>query len=281
MVLCGLGVCGLMSVVQVASAQTKPARASYDERWRVFKPGSGTKEVDPNVYAYSPEFAKRFQMPAEWISTELKGADAVAFRITPTYASCGWGGDPKACRTDEVTCYVDVYFDHQRNPLPWDERYPEVMADANKYSSHFIPAPPRVSRLPRRADDISFAWYSPLVDPKTGKGLGWQNFIKGATNGGWTALLSYDKQIFSGMSLLTLLTSCDTPYDELWLTSGHIYTKDIAVSPQLNRRVELPMSWQIRVQQAMQETSELSQAFFKREGEKAMKALREPTASHK
>ena len=30
---------------------------------RVFKPGGGTKDDDPNIYVYTPEFAKRFQMP--------------------------------------------------------------------------------------------------------------------------------------------------------------------------------------------------------------------------
>lgn len=98
----------------------------------------GVHDVDPNVYVYTPEFAKRFQLPMEWASEELKGADAVAFRVVPTYKSCGWGGNPKACREDEVRCDMDVYFDHQRNPLPWDERMRPTDLDRSTSSLAFI-----------------------------------------------------------------------------------------------------------------------------------------------
>jgi hypothetical protein len=279
----GLGLCALMSIPQVGWAQTERVAEgpSYNERWRVFQPGYGTKDVDPNVYVYTPEFAKRFQMPAEWVSTELQGADAVAYRSTPTYASCGWGGSPKACNTNEMRCELDVYFDHQRHPLPWDERYPEVLPDRYRSSARFIPGGSRQSRLPKHQNYVGMANFSPFIDLKSGKGLGWQHFKKGSTGGGWTSLASYDREFFEEMSLITFNTGCAGPMDELWLTSGYLHARDVPGNPQLKRRVELPVSWQTRVQQAMQENNERSQAFFKREGEKAMKALRESAVPNK
>ena len=47
----------------------------------------GVQDADPNIYVYTPEFAKRFQMPMQWVSDDLKGADAVAFRVMPYYKS--------------------------------------------------------------------------------------------------------------------------------------------------------------------------------------------------
>ncbi|MGI4848849.1 MAG: hypothetical protein ACRYGK_12020 [Janthinobacterium lividum] len=146
---------------------------SYDERWRIYKRGGGTKQLDPNVYVYTSEFARRFKMPEEWVSDELKGVDAVAFRVKPDYPTCGWGGDPKACRFDEVRCEMDLYFDKRRNPLPWDADYPEVQSHQYANSSHFIPAPHRSARNKARPNENSFTTYSPFVNPKSGNGMAW------------------------------------------------------------------------------------------------------------
>lgn len=274
----------LISTTQVALAQTEQVSVgqSYDQRWRIFKRGSGTNISDPYIYVYSPEFAKTFKMPDEWVSQDLKGADAIAFRVIPDYATCGWGGEAKACRTDMMSCNMDIYFDKQKNPLPWDNRYPEVMAERYRYSSHFIPSPQYESRLPTRENDHIFAKNSPLVDPTNNKGLLWQEFRKGSRAGSWYgSVRSYDKNIFAGMSLITLNTDCNSPIDELWLTSGQLYAVDVPGNPQLNRRIEVPVSWQIRVKQAMQENNNRSEEFYKREGAKAIKAIREAPALEK
>jgi len=38
--------------------------------------------ADPFVWGYSKEFAERFKMPKQWIEPGLKGALAVAWRMT-------------------------------------------------------------------------------------------------------------------------------------------------------------------------------------------------------
>jgi hypothetical protein len=75
-----------------AQNQAQDLGRSYKDRQNPKLSQSGPIYMDPNVYAYSAEFAKRFQMPDEWIATDLKGADAVAWRMMPSYQECGWGG---------------------------------------------------------------------------------------------------------------------------------------------------------------------------------------------
>ena len=82
---------------------------------------------DPWTWGYTREFAERFHMPERWIEPELKGALAVAFRMTPlgVNTECGLGGKEENC-WQQVNCQLDVYFDN-RIALPWN--YPEVVRD--------------------------------------------------------------------------------------------------------------------------------------------------------
>lgn len=256
-----------------AQSDAEPSGPSYRER-RTFKPGFGIKDVDPNVYVYTPEFAKRFQMPEEWISTELKGVDAVAFRVVPSYPSCGWGGDPKACNANEVRCEMDLYFDHKTNPLPWDERYPEVRASRITTSAVFIPAPARESRSPQRPDDRFEAKNQPFVDPNTGKGMWWEGGYwerNGGSGGIFMSMKSYDREIFRGVAFLTMSGGCGEPATAIWLSPHNASYREKPV----HKLVTLPEDWRLRVKQSLRETNERAAAFYRREGEKAIKALRE------
>ena len=257
---------------QLTDAQTdvQPSGPSYKERRDPRLSKSGPLDADPNVYVYTAEFAKRFQMPEEWISPELKGVDAVAFRVAPRpYRTCGWGGDPNACSSNEVHCEMDLYFDHKRNPLPWDERFPEIWVSRYAYSVNFIPAPVRELRLPKRTNDHYLARYSPFVDPKSGKGLWWQGQLM--------SLTSYDREIFSGVSLVTMFVPGCEANNTIYLTSEN----DPYQETKAYMQARFPQSWQLRVKQAAKESKDRSAAFFKQEGEKAMKALRESPAPNK
>jgi hypothetical protein len=49
--------------------------------------------VDPNTWVYTRAFAERFGMPEGWISDELRGVEAVAFRM---HLNNRWGcGGPR------------------------------------------------------------------------------------------------------------------------------------------------------------------------------------------
>jgi hypothetical protein len=256
--------------------QARNTGPSYHELWREVRPGVGIRYQDPNVYVYTSEFAQRFQMPEEWISTELKGADAVAFRSRPSYPTCGWGGNPKACNFNEVRCEMDLYFDHKNNPLPWDPRYPEVLENTYTYSPRFIPSEPRIFRLPIHPN-LRATKYSPFLLPGTGKGLDWQYFtsLENRSGWGWMLLLSYDREQFLGVARLTFHSDCGTPLAALALASDYLSTPLNPSAPDLYKTVFFPTSWQSRVQLAMREVNDRRNAFFKSVGEKVIKALRE------
>jgi hypothetical protein len=133
---------GLFALVLQAQAQTQtqnnPDATPWNQRsWedRAFKSTYEDKysfkhrlpfDLDPYIWAYSPEFAERFRMPKQWIDPGLKGALAVAWRMTTIgTVGCGLGGREDSC-WPPLTCQMDIYFDGKA-PLPW--RYNDVMRD--------------------------------------------------------------------------------------------------------------------------------------------------------
>ena len=272
-----------LSQSTLSQEQARNTGPSYHKLWREVRPGAGIREQDPNVYVYTSEFAQRFQMPEEWISNELKGADAVAFRSRPSYPTCGWGGNPKACNFNEVRCEMDLYFDHKNNPLPWDPRYPEVLEHTHTYSPHFIPGEQRFFRLPIHPNLPGSSRYSPFSLPDTGKGLGWQYFtsLENRSGWGWVMLLSYDREQFRGVARLTFHGNCGTRLAALALASDHLSTPLNPRAPDLYKTVFFPTSWQSRVQLAMREVNDRKTAFLNSEIEKVMRTLREAPVQQK
>ena len=58
---------------------------------------------DPHIWVYTKAFAERFGMPKEWISKDLQGVEAAAWRKTKTgYETCGWGGKKDACKEEDT-----------------------------------------------------------------------------------------------------------------------------------------------------------------------------------
>jgi hypothetical protein len=284
---CLLVVCFAATQLTQAQTDSQPNGPSYKERRDPRLSKSGPLDADPNVYVYTAEFAKRFQMPEEWVSNELKGVDAVAFRVIPRpYKSCGWGRDPNACSSNEVLCEMDLYFDHKRNPLPWDERRPERYSGHYKTSVNFLSdGKPDLYyerlRTPARKDDHVFAKSSPFVDPKSSKGLWWQGgyWNSNEDRGGiYMSVTSYDREIFTGVSLVVMGGGCGQPADAVWLTGDNAGYREKNTA---FKQISLPQSWRVRAQDATKESSDRAAAFFKQEGEKAMKALRESPMPNK
>lgn len=80
---------------------------------------SGTAYVkDDHIWIYTKAFAERFDMPKAWISEELKGIEAAAFRIGEGDFRCGLGRNPDSCARFQE-CQLDIYVDEKKYPLPW------------------------------------------------------------------------------------------------------------------------------------------------------------------
>lgn len=279
-----------MSLAMAAQAQTgalpmQPSESATEQSSyaaRILN-RRGVREVDPNVYVYNAEFAKRFQMPQEWVSDELKGADAVAFRVVPGYKTCGWGGNPQACREEE-RCEMDLYFDHQRNPLPWDERMKSTDQNYYRASAWFLVSP--ANRFARPRTNLLGGLplpRDPFTNPSTGKELGWQSFTstEGLSGHGWIAVVGYDRQIFTSTSLVTVGVMCGYPIAALVMASDRAMNPFNPKDPGVYKSILLPKDWQARVASATQESEQRNKAFYKEQGEKALKSLKETPIPNK
>lgn len=126
---------------------------------------------------------------------------------------------------------------------------------------------------PARAGDHFSADRSPFIDPQTGKGLSIQNFS------GYVPFTGYDKEVFPGMALLTLLDiGCrGGPRDATFVLARDLVRLPLSAEEKASiaYTIVMPQSWRSRITQAAIEHQESQDAFFKREGEKAMKILRE------
>lgn len=121
--------------------EEKVYQSRYEDRY-TFKHGK-PYILDPWTWSYTKEFAERFRMPEQWIESELKGALAVAWRMTTIGdTTCGLGKKEDNC-WKPLNCQLDVYYDNKIE-LPWVR--PEVVLDNRMQglsSSRFLEIPPK------------------------------------------------------------------------------------------------------------------------------------------
>jgi hypothetical protein len=74
------------------------------------QPGKVRYAKDRYIWAVTPEFAKKFCMPQAFVSEELKGAEAVAFKLVPGGfgENCGFGGKAEVC-SQGVDLRFEIY----------------------------------------------------------------------------------------------------------------------------------------------------------------------------
>jgi hypothetical protein len=76
-------------------------------------PGVVRYTKDDYLWVVSPEFAKRYCMPPEFIDTELKGALAIAYKpVQEGTEECGFGGQKEVCGR-RMAHGFEIYFDNQ------------------------------------------------------------------------------------------------------------------------------------------------------------------------
>lgn len=88
------------------------------------RPGKARYTKDKWLWAVTPEFAKNFCMPPEFVSTELKGAHAVAYKLSENLNEeiCGWGGNASVCNT-RVEHRFEVYYANKAIPKQREMTY--------------------------------------------------------------------------------------------------------------------------------------------------------------
>lgn len=215
----------LTGISTVYSQENNPPRTEdyrYED-WYTFKRGK-TFTVDPYVWVYTREFAKTFRMPEQWVDDDLKGALAVAFRMTTIgNLMCGYGGKESSC-WPPLECQMDIYYDN-RIKLPWTRE--EIFRDflMRGISSHEFLYDPTKSKGIRR--------YLP-EDPKAIRGvLASGGVIKvGKYQSSEAQITYFDHEFQSEVGLIGWIGTgvCPRP-----VAIGYMYFYDNETSRKINR----------------------------------------------
>jgi hypothetical protein len=90
---------GLVTVAPpTAIAQGAPAQTCPEGYYRGPESGKARYTKDEYLWVVTPAFAQRFCMPQKFVDKDLKGAEAVAFKIgTDGEINCGFGGNAEHC----------------------------------------------------------------------------------------------------------------------------------------------------------------------------------------
>ena len=119
LLLCALGCAHAQDAPQPQQERLSTPRNAASQRYEINQTFGGQAYFkDNNVWVYDKDFAELFGMPAKYIEG-IQGVAAAAFRLEEApFQECGFGGRDEACRKVEY-CYLDLYFDESKTPLPW------------------------------------------------------------------------------------------------------------------------------------------------------------------
>lgn len=144
-------------------------------------------------------------MPRKWIDPNLKGALALAWRMTTGKSMCGYGRNPNSC-WPTLTCQLDIYFD-SKTPLPWN--YTDVVRD------NMIDGQTSDSYLPRLSPNSKWWKYIDAGNVLRGKGpmlpealLDIRYLNGGSMNAGLLRLWLFDREYEPGVVLLSYTSAC-------------------------------------------------------------------------
>jgi hypothetical protein len=158
------------------------------------RPGKTRYAKDPFLWVVTPDFAKRFCMPPEFVSADLKGAEAVAFRIVkkPDDEYCGFGGNAEACSAP-VELRFEVY-------IKRDVKLPKAH-EGRRYEGINFPSSKLISKTPAERKltgeiarrDTNSAWLPHFPGQLVG--------LEGVKDGkvAWPIVALYEESHFGGV----------------------------------------------------------------------------------
>lgn len=172
------------------------------------RPGPYSK--DPNVWVYTESFAKRFGMPQQWVAPNLNGIEAAAWRrVSNGNESCGWGGQEHACKL-EYMCYLDIYIDEGKHPLPWatdrmvdwSEDFTSLRFLSSQNGERHRP----LSKILEQHVRYGGVTKSPFADRENGREV----FYFATANptesqGSFKRMFGYERSAYPGLTLLVML----------------------------------------------------------------------------
>ncbi|MBA5249025.1 MAG: hypothetical protein FE834_05760 [Gammaproteobacteria bacterium] len=244
-------------------------KSRYTPQGRIKADKRGTYRKDLHVWVYTSAFAKRFGMPQEWIDDDLKGAEALAYRLDlDVYGiKCGYFSDVENCRPS-TACVVDMYIDDKAD-LPWNTENRFDSRYGNKSIGVLIPQnindePGWTGRAVKRSQQYKL-------------GLDAVTVAYGKNNksrmGGYS-ILEYDRDIYKNLDYLSGSVICrsfgktrDTKlniYDAVFRKNGSISAKSLN---NLTHQIKIPNTFMQRIEaydKAQYEPNSLFKALKKR-----------------
>lgn len=179
-------------------------------------PGPFGKDI--HVWVYTKEFSERFGMPKKWISNELKGVSAAAWRRSKTgEITCGWGGNKDACK-DEEADVLELYFDTTKvnlNWAPWSKEVDNIQLGPNISSVSFLTSQRCEQRRTRtnfpgifRKKDPCWIYgvrQQPFSVPDTGSEiLLFSKATDSKRQGNYNHVIAYDKNAFPSLAWIQI-----------------------------------------------------------------------------
>lgn len=115
----------IMGIVPIFAGQILPEESCQDGYYTGAREGRKNFSNDKYIWVVTPEFAKRFCMPPEFVDEELKGAEAIAFKMstrTGLIDRCAIIDGEKKCSGDKELRF-DIFL---RSDLNLPAANPEV-----------------------------------------------------------------------------------------------------------------------------------------------------------
>lgn len=237
----------------------------------------GVYDKDSSIWVYDQAFADLFGMPPEFVD-EVKGVTAAAFRVE--YAvdqSCGWGGNPAVCSPNNL-CFLDMYFDESKTPLPWAPGVQQSQWVPLHASLRWLRSPvPR----PKPNTFMATAPNPDMVRNEVAPGLlapFWDSVskreVKVTTNSGNSGgnsetvsrsagIMGYSREFLDSLSVVSVQMACDatmrSPLNLRLDAKREIGDPPIAKF----NRIELPKGFIARVRESLKEMDKREREFFR------------------
>jgi len=248
-----------------------PSRDITYEMTQTFTGKSFTK--DEHVWIYTRAFAERFRMPSAWVSEDLKGIEAAAFRIGEAGLTCGLGGREENCHRFQQ-CELDIYVDEKKYPLPWlTEKSADWLPGTDSF--RFLRdaernAPGRLQPPVGIAGNVSHELH-PFGDWKTGRSAYY------GTNAGASKdeefigerILAYQRRIYGDLTMIRLNYGClsrnKRPYTSFWMVlKTEEWIGDMRNYPQkIYHHFQLPAAFERQIDRVRDERTRIEEKRYK------------------
>ncbi len=224
---------------------------------------------DENIWIYTKEFAATFQMPPQWISDKMHGAEAIAFRIQPGELDCGLAGRPDACRRND-RCVTDVYIDESRYPLPWGTEQSAdwlPLVDSSRWLYRITDGTPGRPALPSGVQRPAVHSLMPWIDLGVKEAaMYYEDSAYKEDHGRTTQLLGFKRRLAGNLTMLSFHYRCLSRNKKPYTSFRLELRKDGSGTPVLKRYHEfrIPDSFEERIDQLLDVQRRKDEAGFKR-----------------